>query len=350
MIEKRITELQGNEVLGRPIISLDYQVILPEGAILKPEYIQRLSELGIIKVYIKEDLPITEEVVILKADVEKKVVEKVKAALEHHTYQHSSELEGLKKEAEDVITSITEEEEVMEKVYDIKERSADVYEHSLSICSLAVVTACKLKLEKEKIHDIGVACLLHDLGLRYLTIDYDNQDMSLLSAADKVEFKKHPIYGYSALRDETWISDTSKNLILYHHERKDGSGYPLKATQFTTEMGIIHVCDTFDEMICGIGCQKVKVYEAIEYLKKFKGIQFEEKIVEEFLQFTAVYPAGTMVLTNENETGIVIRQNKDHPDRPVIRILKDRLGNNVTQDVTKDLLTETQIFIENVLT
>lgn len=349
MIEKRITELQGNEVLGRPIISGEFQVILPEGAILKQEYIQRLDELGIVKVFIKEDLPITEEVVILKADIEKKVVEKVKAVLEHHTYQHSGELEGLIKEAEDVITNITEEEEVMEKVYDIKERSADVYEHSLSICSLAVLTACKLKLEKEKIHDIGVACLLHDLGLRYLTIDYENQDISLLSPADKVEFKKHPIYGYSALKNETWISEVSKNLILYHHERKDGSGYPLKATDITTEMGIIHVCDTFDEMICGIGCRKVKVHEAVEYLKTYRNIQFDRQIVDEFLQFTAVYPAGTMVMTNEKEIGIVIRQNKDFPDRPVIRILKDRLGNNVTQDITKDLLTEHHVFIEDVL-
>ena len=41
------------------------------------------------------------------------------------------------------------------------------------------------------------------------------------------EYKKHPIYGYSALKNETWISELSKDIILYHHENMDGTGYPL---------------------------------------------------------------------------------------------------------------------------
>lgn len=348
MKEINITELCGNEVLGRPIITSEYQVILPEGAVLKPEYIEKLNELGVTKVFIKDD-PMTEEIVILKSDVEKKVKEKVKSILEHHTYQNSSELEELIQEADDVISNIADEEEVMEKVYDIKERSADIYEHSLSLCTLAVVTACKMKLSKELVHDIGVACLLHDLGLRYLTIKFENQDLSLLSSADSLEYKKHPIYGYSALKSENWISEVSKNIILYHHERKDGSGYPLKASKISIEMSIVHVCDTFDEMICGVGCKKVKVYEAIKYLRQHKGTKFDAKVVDEFLQFAAVYPAGTMVYTNEGETAIVIRQNKEYPDRPVIRILKDRLGNNVTTDITKDLAESERTYVEKVI-
>ncbi len=348
MREKLITELQGDEVLGRSIISSEYQVILPEGAVLKPEYVEKLSELGITKVFVKEEI-FAEEVAILKADVEKKVKEKVKEVLEHHTYQNSGELAELIKEADDVISNIAEEEEVMEKVYDIKERSADIYEHSLSLCTLSVVTACKLKLEKDLVHDIGVACLLHDLGLRYLTINYEDQDLSLLSPADLTEYKKHPIYGYSALKNEQWISETSKNIILYHHERKDASGYPLKATKIPMESAIVHVCDTFDEMICGVGCKKVKVHEAVRYLRQHKETKFDPVIVDEFLQFAAVYPAGTMVLTSENETAIVIRQNKEYPDRPVIRILKDRLGNNVTTDIIKDLSDTEQIYIEKVI-
>ncbi|MBQ7954840.1 MAG: HD domain-containing protein [Lachnospiraceae bacterium] len=348
MLEKKLTELCGTEVLGRAIISSEYQVILPEGAVLKPEYIQKLEELGIQKVFTKDDTPITEEVVILKADVQNKVKEKVKEVLEHHTYQNSGELEELIHEAENVISNIMEEEEVVEKVYDIKERSADVYEHSLNLCSLSVVTACKLGLSEDKIHDMGVACLLHDLGLRYLTIDYADQDIKTLSPQDLTEFKKHPIYAYSALKEESWISEVSKNIILYHHERKDGSGYPLRATNISEEMGIVQVCDTFDEMICGVGCKKVKVHEAVRYLKQNKGIKFDSKIVDEFLNIAAVYPAGTMVLTNEGETAIVIRQNKE-PDRPVIRILKDRLGNNVTTDITKDLLETETTYIESVI-
>ena len=102
-------------------------------------------------------------------------------------------------------------------------------------------------------------------------------------------------------------------------------------------------------MICGIGCKRVKVHEAIEYMKNFKNVLFDGKIVDTFLGFTAVYPAGTLVLTNEGETAVVISQNKDFQDRPVIRILKDKEGNDIKGEIIKDLLKVHSVFIEKEL-
>lgn len=346
---KKIDELKGNEVLARSIITEDFRIILPEGAILKPRYVDKLRELNVEKVFIKEKDPLVEEIAILKTEMESHVKEKVKDILERHTYRHNDELAELCETADNIIVSIIQEDEVAEQVFDIRERGADIYEHSLSICTLAVLTALKLELSKDVIHDIGVGCLLHDIGLRYLTINYENQNLSDLSKADMAEFKKHPVYGYSALKDEGWISDTSKSIILYHHEELDGSGYPLHAKSLSIPIQIINVCDTFDEMICGIGCEKVKVYEAIEYLKTFKNIKFSGKIVDVFLEFTAVYPVGTKVLTNAGEIGIVIRQNRGFSDRPVLRIITDKYGNPAGENVIRDLIKIHHIFIEKVM-
>ncbi len=345
---KTLDELKENEILARPILTEDFQVILPEGAILKQGYIEKLRELNILKVFIKED-SFEEDAAILKKEIESLVKEKIKDILERHTYHHNEELMELCETADNIIVSIAQEDEVAEQVFDIKERSADIYEHSLSICMLSVLTALKLKLSQDVIHDIGVGCLLHDIGLRYLTIDYESQNLSNLSEADMAEFRKHSVYGYTALKEENWISDTSKNIILYHHERMDGSGYPLHATTLSLPLQIVTVCDTFDEMICGIGCDKVKVYEAVEYLKSYKNIKFSETVVDVFLEFTAVYPVGTVVMTNEGEKGLVIRQNKEFPDRPVLRILTDKYGSKVPTDVIKDLIEIQHIFIEKVL-
>lgn len=345
---KTLDELNANEVLARPILTEDFQVILPEGAILKEGYIEKLRELNIVRVSVKEEF-FAEDAAILKKEMESLVKEKVKDILERHTYHHNEELMELCETADNIIVSIVEEHEIAEQVFDIKERSANIYEHSLSICTLSVLTALKLKLPQDVIHDIGVGCLLHDIGLRYLTIDYKNQNLSNLSESDMAEFKKHSVYGYYALKEENWISDTSKNIILYHHERMDGSGYPLHATSLSLPVQIVAVCDTFDEMICGIGCDKVKVYEAVEYLRNYKNIKFSDIVVETFLEFTAVYPVGTIVMTNEGETGLVIRQNKEFPDRPVIRILTDRYGSKMQTDIIKDLLEIQHIFIEKVL-
>lgn len=344
-----VNELKGNEVAAQDILSNDYQMILPAGSVIKVKYIDKLMSLGILKVYIKDENSQQEEISILKEDVETSMKEKVKDVLERHTYHHNDELAALNETADHVITEIANEDEVMEKVYDVKQRSTDIFEHSLSVCSLAILTAMKLGYGKEILHDIGVGCLLHDIGLQYLTINYQNEDISTMSRAEVAEFKKHPVYAYSALKNEKWLSDVAKALILYHHERMDGSGYPLHATQFSEPVQIITVCDTFDEMICGISCKKVKVYEAIEYLKTFKNIKFSGKIVDAFFQFTAVYPVGSLVLTGEGETGIVVRQNKEFPDRPVIRIIKDKNGRDVTEEKILDLILVQNVFIEKAI-
>lgn len=345
---KKISELTGNEVLDKPIIDTNFRIILPAGAILKPAYIDKLRELNVEKVFIKDD-SLAEEIAILKTEMEDHVKEKVKDILERHTYHHNDELAELCETVDNIIVSIIQKDEVAEQVFDIRERNADIYEHSLSICILAVLTALKMELTQDIIHDIGVGCLLHDIGLRYLTIDYENQNISNLSEADMAEFKKHPVYGYSALKDEGWISDTSKSIILYHHEKLDGSGYPLRATSLSIPIQIINVCDTFDEMICGIGCEKVKVYEAIEYLKTFKNIKFSGKIVDMFLEFTAVYPVGTKVMTSEGEIGVVIRQNKGFSDRPVIHVVTDKNGNLIEKNDIRDLMKIHHVFIEKVI-
>lgn len=349
MILKKIEELKGNEVLARALMTWDYQIILPEGAVLRAEYMDKLRDLGILEVYIREQETKTQNIAILKSEIEDTVKEKVKDILERHTYQHNQELVELSKTADNIISNILEEEQVIERVFDIKERSSDIYEHSISVCSIAILTALKLDLDKTKTHDIGVGCLLHDIGLRYLTVKYENQDIDGKSEKELIEYKKHPVYGYSSLQNENWISECSKNIILSHHERLDGSGFPLKITDIPLECRIVNVCDAFDEMICGIACKRSKVHEAIEYLKTFKNTKFDAKIVDTFLGFTAVYPAGTHVMTNEGETGVVLRQNKDFQDRPVIRILKDKEGLPVKGEVLKDLVKIHNVFIEKAL-
>lgn len=343
----KVDDLIGTEILAKDVLTLEYRILLSAGTHLKPEYIEKLKELNVREVYIKEEEPDTKEVVILKEEVEKSFKSKVKSILEKHTYSHNENLIELCQTADTIITNILEEDEVVEKIYDIKERSSDIYEHSINLCSLATIVALKMGLSEKMVHDIGVSCLLHDLGLRYLQVPYENKNPEELTEFETVEYKKHPVYGYSALRDENWISETSKNMILYHHERLDGSGYPLRTTDISQECRIIQICDAFDEMICGIGCERTKVYEAVRYLRNNKDIKFDGKIVDIFLEFTAVYPAGTVVRTSEGETGVVLYQNRQYPDRPVIRITKDR--NKMAVDVVKDLAEYNDLYIEEVI-
>ena len=109
------------------------------------------------------------------------------------------------------------------------------------------------------------------------------------------------------------------------------------------------VCDAFDEMICGIAQRRSKVYEAVEYLKSFKNVKYNGKIVDAFLSFIAVYPAGSHVLTSDGEEAIVVSQNKDFQDRPVIRIIRDKNGQKLKEEKILDLVKVLNVYIEKGL-
>lgn len=346
----KVTDLEEGNILARPIITAEYQILLSEETVLKPENIAKLERLNIESVYIKDiDETRMQEIVLLKSELEESFKEKVKDVLDHHSFVADEEFKDIVDAADGIINSILDEDEVVDKVYDIKERSADIYEHSINLCSLATITALKLKMSEKQVHDIGVGCLLHDMGLEYLNFNYEDQDVSTLSKTEYSEYMKHPVYGYSIIKDETWLSNTAKSIVLYHHERLDGSGYPLHATEISYEVSVVSTCDVFDEMICGIGCQKVKVHEAVEYLKTLKNIMFYPKVVDALLEFTAVYPVGSMVLLSDGSQGKVVRQNKEFPDRPVILLSKDKDGNNIPRGRETDLIKVNNLFIEKEL-
>ncbi len=345
----KVSELTGSEKLARPIMTLGYQELLAKGTVIKKEYIPKILQLGINEVFIEDEGPSPEQVAILKESVGDLFKKKVKSVLERHIYTDSASLKELTETADSIIKNILENDSLVEQIYDIKERSADIYEHSVSVCSLSVLVAIKLKLKRSTIHDLGVASLFHDIGLRYLDFDYQNTCLKDLSEKNLIEFRKHPAFAYTSLEKEKWLSSKAKTMILQHHERLDGSGYPLHVREFEKETEILQVCDAFDEMICGIGCERAKVYEAVEFLKVSKYEQFSAEIVDALLEFTAVYPAGTVVLLNSGEMGVIIRQNKQFPERPVLNIIKDQDGNNLSEERICDLLQEYSLFIEKVI-
>ena len=345
-----IYEIKGGEILANPVITSGYQILLSEGTVLQKEYVQNLNDLGIREVYVWEEKERgdSSEKTNKSHELAVKCRKEIRNVLENHIYQDNRDLHKLKETAAIIIEDLLNEENITEKMLEMKERTADIYEHSLSCCMLSIILSLKLNFKPDVIHSIGIGCLLHDMGLRYISAKYNNIDLESMPENQKSEYKKHTVYGYSSIENENWLSDISKDIILYHHERLDGTGYPFHRKRDTKEISVISICDTFDEMICGIGCRQKKVYRAIEYLKSNKNTKFDSKIVDEFLKIIVVYPIGSYVLTNTGEIGMVVRQNDKFPERPVLRIIKDD-GKSIYQGITVDLLKENSVFIEDII-
>ena len=346
-----INDIKGGEILANPIMTSEYQILLTEGTVLQKEYIEKFRELGITDVFVKEEKVVRtpQEIHTAQKEVQQKFKTQVKDILERHIYQENRELQKLSDTASVIIDDILKEEAIVEEIIEIKDRSADLYEHSVSCCVLSTILSLRLGFEQEVVHSIGVGCLLHDMGLRYISVQYSDIDMDDMTENQRMEYKKHSVYGYSSIEKESWLDTVSKNIILSHHERTDGSGYPFRRREIPKEISVVSICDAFDEMICGIGCRRMKAYKAIEYLKFFKNVKFDGTIVDEFLKIMTAYPVGSQVLLNTGEIAVVTGQNKEFPERPVLRISKDPSGKPVFREKVINLLKENSIFIEDVI-
>ena len=395
MKKVKVKSLKGNEILALPIVTDGGTVLIHADVELKPELINRAIRLGIKSLYIK-DYP--EEVINKEnynhivisseddyddvynegqdvsdsecADVknEKKTeynnkyienhiykVEKtainsrtiIKDVLEKHIYRHNSDLKVIGEQAEKIIESVIEEPEVITNITEMRNISTDMYTHCINVCALSTIMALRLKMSEKQVRNISIGAILHDIGLRYIKVPYMNTNETYMNVKDALEYKKHTIFGYSSLQDEGWIPDIAKEIILLHHERIDGKGYPFqhKGDKIKTEVKLVSLCDDFESLISGVGSTKLKIYEAIEYIKANQGIKYDATITDKLLESVAVYPVGINVITSEGEMGVVVRQNHKFTDRPVIKMLKHADGSPYNDDVEKDLMKYLTLFI-----
>ncbi len=349
----RVDDLTGNEILALPIVSSGDNVLIHADVFLKQEYIDRLRELNMSAVYVKDDDELADENgntaghIYKVEETAQNSREVVKHILEKHIYKHNEQLKQIGKEAERIIESVLSDPEIIQNMTEIRNVSTDMYTHCINVCALSTIMAAKLRMSERQIRNVSVGAILHDIGLRYTQVSYINRSEDDMNPKEAFEYKKHTIYGYSSLQEEEWISDISKEIILFHHERIDGSGYPFqqKGDKLKTEIRLVSLCDAFDSLISGIGNHKMKMYEAIEYIRVNAGVKYDATIASKLLESIAVYPVGVNVITNEGEKGVVIRQSRDCTDRPVIRMTFHSDGTAYEEPVEKNLMECLTIFI-----
>uniref|UniRef100_UPI004028911C HD-GYP domain-containing protein n=1 Tax=Lachnospira sp. TaxID=2049031 RepID=UPI004028911C len=355
MKEVFVDDLKGTEILAVPVITESNVVLIQSDTILKQEYIDKLKEHNQLLVYVKDDIANTTadgtRHIFNIDETINRTQEIVGKVLDRHIYKRNSDLSIIGEAAEEIIDSVISDPDVINSMTEIRNISTDLYTHCINVCSLSTVMALKLKMTKKQVKNIAMGAILHDIGLKYIQAPYIDVGEDELSPKDELEYKKHTIYGYSSIQDENWISDISKEIILLHHENIDGTGFPFQhnGSKIKMEIRIVSVCDEFDSLISGIGNKQLKMYQAIEYMKVHAEREYDGAIVKKLLESVAVYPVGMQVLTNENEVGEVIRQNKDVADRPVMKMVRHSDGSPYTEYVEKDLLKYLTVFIIDIL-
>ncbi len=344
-----VSELTGGEYLAKPVKLSDNQTLFYEGTCLYMKHIEALVSANISEVVIFEPTVLSpKEKKVIREQLKTDCSRKMRTVMEKYvTYDNG--IKEISETANEIVEDMFSREEVVDRVYDIRERNADLYDHSIMVASLSILTALKMNLSQWEVYDIGVGSLLHDMGLRYLSTPYQDVDVEKEFDPESLfEYKKHTLYGFSSVEKETWMSNESKKIILFHHERLDKSGFPFKQIVMPIGVRIVAIADAFDDILCGIGVKRGNVRQALEYIRNGKDKLFEGRIVDYFLEFIAAYPVGTTVITNKGDEAIVIEQNEHFTDRPKIKLIKDRTGKSYDDDKMIDLLENDDISIEHV--
>ncbi|MBD3246947.1 MAG: HD domain-containing protein [Candidatus Omnitrophica bacterium] len=159
------------------------------------------------------------------------------------------------------------------------------YIHIKSIFRLIRALGKSMKLSEMEIQSLEYASLLHDAGKIQLPTKLLKKEQPLTNEEFKL-IMKHPRKGVEMIKDLA-ILRPALPIILHHHERFDGKGYPskLKREQIPVGARILSIIDAFDAMYFGRPYRKRKTMKEIEKeLRKQKGKQFDPHIVEKFLK------------------------------------------------------------------
>lgn len=318
-----VESIRGGEILAKDIYLNSGAVLMSQGAVLRPAYVDRLRSLGHRMVYIVEE-EITNLIDCATEQViQKHCQESVRTVIDKYSYGVDAELNDITGAAENIMQDVLSEPEVLYNVSRVRDKSNSIYLHSINVSALSVLIGVKMRMQERRLKNLAVGSLLHDIGLIYLPVDIRNVNIDTCDASVLKEVRRHVINGYSAVEKENWLPMAAKDIIVNHHERIDGTGYPFRLTgdKISLETKIVSLCDEFDSMVYGHCRNKRKIRETMDYITSQAGVKFDFRVVQVFLSSVAVYPIGTVVELSNGQKGIVVRQNQSLPTSPVVQLV-----------------------------
>jgi len=328
-----IDKVTSDMKLGRDIIYRNGK-LLAQGCTNINKYNDRLKNLGINYVYIDDEISknieIKEVIAQETKDRSKKIIEGTMANI---ALNKQPDMTAVKDLISNILGEILNNKQILFNLTDIKTNDDYTFLHSVNVAVISLVIGKLLNYDKEKMINLGTGALLHDIGKAFIPPEILNKPEKLTDEEFDI-MKQHTTLGYEAVKNNSEINSTSRIIILTHHEKVDGSGYPLKlkGDDLHEFAKIIAIADVFDALTSDrVYHPKWPIYQVIEYLTSLAGTQFDVNLIKVFTHNIAVFPNGTLVKLSTGETGIIIDQNKNFPNRPLVKVIKDKDGNCINK-------------------
>ena len=221
---------------------------------------------------------------------------------------------------DEINQSISRNPEAFLNLVRLKNKDDYTYLHSVAVCALMIALSKQLGLSDADIKDAGMAGLLHDVGKMMIPEEVLNKPGKLTDEEFEI-VKAHPLRGWEVLNISKGANAVVLDVVLHHHERVDGTGYPEKisgeALTLFARMGA--VCDVYDALTSD-RCYKNgwEPAEALRKMAEWKG-HFDERIFHAFVKTIGIYPSGTLVKLKSGRLAVVIEQTEKSLLTPLVK-------------------------------
>lgn len=341
-------------VLGKKIYNSEGLVLLAEGMKLTENLIRRLRDMDLSYIYIEDEK--TEDIIIPELLTERTRFEAIQSIrtgfknMEQRPTIKGSFLHLGKTFSgmmENMMNEISSVNESMVLLTDMNTNDYNLYQHSLNVCLYSMVLGISYGYSREEVRVLGLGALLHDIGKTRISPALVQKPGRLTNEEFK-EIQKHTEIGYKILKDEPNIPLLSAHCALQHHERLDGSGYPrgLKGPETHEYAKWIAITDSYDAMTTHRVYKPAMLpHQAVEVMYAGSGTLYEQRFLAMFRDRVAIYPPGMTVRLSTGETGVVSKINNSVPHRPVIRILNNSMGEELSAPYEIDLSQSLAVMI-----
>ena len=201
--------------------------------------------------------------------------------------------------------------------------------HSVNVCILALSFGRHLGLNERELGELGVGALLHDIGKLRIPKEILNKP-GKLNDDEVALMRRHTQFGVELLKSQQQhLPESVYDIILHHHERPNGQGYPegLDHSKLTLLPQIVGIVDVYDAITTDqVYRHGMATVDALSDMFKTRHDEFDGQLIEQFIQCMGTYPIGSVVQLTDGEIGIVMSTSQGRRLTPKIKVImnKDR--------------------------
>lgn len=341
MLRIKVSNLKPGSRTGKDLYSYDSQLLLAQGTVITQEHLNSFARRGIEEIFIMDSRPKRRS----GKDFSDTYVESlhvVKNFMMGAKLGKPMDGEEIRKTTDMLFLQVFDENDLFRQMRLMKDKDDYLFTHSVNVALLCILIGRWLKLGEGTIRELGTAGLLHDIGKVQI-------DGAILTKPGKLtdeefeEMKKHTMLGYDLVVQSGSFSTEIANAALMHHERADGSGYPMGVKGYKTPFyaAVTAVADVYDAITSDRAYStRSSPYTAAEVLWQESFGRLDPRIVKVFYDKITNFYVGNQVLLSNNEKGVVVYIDPSQPTRPIVMVDDNKFYN---------LATDRNIIIQEII-